>query len=41
MGYRLTEILPLPLQTKQSVLEMSDPVARLGLLASYVKEEAG
>ena len=41
VGYRLTEILPLPLKMKQSVLEMNDPVARLGLLTPYVKEEAG
>lgn len=41
VGYRLTEILPLPLTTKQSLLEMDDPVARLGLLTPYVKEEAG
>ncbi len=40
VGYRLTEILPLPLTTKQSLLEMDDPVARLGLLTPYVKEEA-
>ena len=41
VGYRLTEILPLPLTTKQSSLEMADPVARLGLLTPYVREEAG
>jgi len=41
VGYRLTEILPLPLTTKQRLLEMDDPVARLGLLTPYVKEEAG
>lgn len=41
VGYRLTEILPLPLTTKQSFLEMDDPVARLELLTPYVKEEAG
>ena len=37
MGYRLAEVIPLPLQMKQSVLEMSDPVARLGLLSPYVE----
>ncbi len=41
VGYRLTEILPLPLTTKQSFLEMSDPLERLALLEPYVKEEAG
>lgn len=41
VGYRLTEILPLPLTTKQSFLEMSDPVTRLGLLRPHVKEETG
>lgn len=38
VGYRLTEILSLPLATKQSSLEMDDPIARLALLTPYVKE---
>ena len=41
VGYRLAEILPLPLPTKQSFLEMNDPIERLGQLKPYVKEEAG
>ena len=41
VGHRLTEILPLPLTTKQSSLEMQDPLARLSLLTPFVREEAG
>ena len=41
VGYRLAEILPLPLTTKQSFLEMNDPIDRLEQLKPYVKEEAG
>ena len=41
VGYRLTEILPLPLTVKQRSLEMHDPVARLGLLTPYLKAERG
>ena len=39
VGYRLTEILPLPLEMKQSSLEMNDPIARFGLLIPYVEEK--
>ncbi|MED5535924.1 MAG: LON peptidase substrate-binding domain-containing protein [Pseudomonadota bacterium] len=39
VGHRLTEILPLPLEMKQSSLEMDDPIARLGLLTPYAEEK--
>lgn len=39
VGYRLTEILSLPLEMKQSSLEMNDPIARFGLLITYVEEK--
>ena len=32
VGYRLAEVLPLPLQAKQKLLELDDPVERLSLL---------
>jgi len=38
VGYRLAEILPLSLSTKQQFLEMTDAQARLSLLRSHVKE---
>jgi Lon protease-like protein len=33
VGYRLAEILPIPLPAKQMCLELDDPVQRLDLLA--------
>ncbi len=33
VGHRLAEILPIPLQDKQTYLEMDDPIQRLELLA--------
>jgi Lon protease-like protein len=38
VGYRLSEILPLPLATKQEFLEMTDPELRLSLLRPHVRE---
>jgi len=35
VGYRLAESLPLPSATKQSLLELSDPVGRLEQLAKH------
>ncbi|MGC1522506.1 MAG: LON peptidase substrate-binding domain-containing protein [Steroidobacteraceae bacterium] len=33
VGYRLAEILPIPLADKQSVLELDDPIRRLDVLS--------
>lgn len=37
VGYRLTELLPLEMQVKQSLLESEDPVERLAALAPVVR----
>ena len=37
VGYRLTELLPLELSAKQSLLECDDPLERLAALASVVE----
>ena len=36
VGYRLTELLPLPTIEKQHLLELSDPVARLQTLVEIL-----
>jgi Lon protease-like protein len=36
VGFRLAESLPLPVTTKQSMLELTDPIHRLELLAVHV-----
>jgi Lon protease-like protein len=33
VGYRLAEILPIPLADKQSILELDDPIQRLDVLS--------
>ena len=38
VGYRLAEILPLPAQLKQGLLEMTDAAARLGRLRGLLEE---
>jgi uncharacterized protein len=38
VGYRLAELLPLPLAIKQSMLEVSDSVVRLKVLAQVLKQ---
>jgi Lon protease-like protein len=40
VGHRLAEILPIPLQEKQSCLEIDDPVQRLDLLAPLAQPAA-
>jgi Lon protease-like protein len=35
VGYRLAELLPVPATTKQSLLELTDPIRRLEMLATY------
>ena len=36
VGYRLSELLPMPLPRKQGLLELEDPLLRLGRLAEIV-----
>ena len=37
VGYRLTEILPVPLPAKQKLLELTDSVARLSILQRFLE----
>jgi Lon protease-like protein len=37
VGYRLTEILPVPLIAKQKLLELSDSLARLSILQRFLE----
>ena len=39
VGYRLAELLPLPLAIKQSMLEINDSVVRLNVLAQFLKQQ--
>jgi hypothetical protein len=39
VGYRLAEILPLPLAIKQSMLEINDAEVRLTVLAKFLKQQ--
>src|SRR5438034_111224 len=39
VGYRLAEILPLPLPIKQSMLEINDADVRLTVLARFLKQQ--
>jgi Lon protease-like protein len=39
VGYRLAEILPLPLSIKQSMLEINDAEVRLSTLAQFLKKQ--
>ncbi len=39
VGYRLAELLPLPLPAKQGMLEISDSEVRLAVLSRYLKEQ--
>jgi len=39
VGYRLSEVLPLKLSTKQSLLEMNDSVERLRILNEILKKQ--
>ncbi|MEP7206073.1 MAG: LON peptidase substrate-binding domain-containing protein [Casimicrobiaceae bacterium] len=39
VGYRLAELLPLPLTVKQSMLEVNDSEVRLAVLARFLKEQ--
>ena len=39
VGYRLAELLPLPLPIKQSMLEINDSEVRLKALAQFLKQQ--
>lgn len=39
VGYRLAELLPLPLSIKQSMLEINDSEVRLAVLARFLREQ--
>ena len=39
VGYRLAELLPLPLTIKQSMLEINDPLVRLSTLRRFLSEQ--
>ncbi|TMG83915.1 MAG: peptidase S16 [Betaproteobacteria bacterium] len=39
VGYRLAEVLPLPLAIKQSMLEINDAEVRLTVLARFLKQQ--
>jgi hypothetical protein len=39
VGYRLSEVLPLKLSTKQNLLEMNDSVTRLRILTEFIKKQ--
>lgn len=39
VGYRLSEVLPLKLSTRQNLLEMNDAVTRLRILAEFLKKQ--
>lgn len=38
VGYRLTEIIPVPALAKQKLLELDDPIARLEILFAYLTQ---
>lgn len=38
VGYRLTEVLPVPLLAKQKLLELNDPVTRLEILYRFLEQ---
>ena len=37
VGYRLSEILPVPLNAKQKLLELTDSMSRLSILQSFLE----
>jgi hypothetical protein len=39
VGYRLSEVLPLKLSIKQSLLEMNDSVMRVRILTEFLKKQ--
>ncbi|MES2354711.1 MAG: LON peptidase substrate-binding domain-containing protein [Pseudomonadota bacterium] len=39
VGYKLSEFLPLKIAAKQKLMELSDPIARLQILAHFLKQQ--
>jgi hypothetical protein len=39
VGYRLAELLPLPLAIKQTMLEINDSEVRLKVIAQFLREQ--
>jgi len=39
VGYRLAELLPLPLSVKQSMLEINDAQVRLQVLQKFLQQQ--
>jgi Lon protease-like protein len=39
VGYRLSEILPIKIAAKQKLMELSDPIARLEVLAQFLTQK--
>lgn len=39
VGYRLAELLPLPLPIKQSMLEINDAAVRLQVLRTFLQQQ--
>ena len=39
VGYRLSELLPIPLAAKQKLLELEDSVSRLQILTKYIEQQ--
>jgi hypothetical protein len=39
VGYRLAELLPLPLSVKQSMLEINEPAVRLAVLHQFLQQQ--
>ena len=39
VGYRLAEVLPLPLSIKQSMLEINDALVRLKVLGQFLQQQ--
>ena len=38
VGYRLAEILPIPVQARQRLLELEDPISRLEIIQAYLRQ---
>jgi Lon protease-like protein len=38
VGYRLAEILPIPVQARQRLLELDDPISRLEIIQAYLRQ---
>jgi len=38
VGYRLAEILPIPVQARQRLLELDEPISRLEIIQAYLRQ---